>query len=245
MNEDMQKMLRHLRLYGLLQNWDKYIKISQEKDFSPVKLLQYIIEEEFKVKKENSRILRIKKARITIEYVMETFPFDRQPKLNKKKILSLYDSFNYITKKENIIFIGPAGAGKSGLATSFLMQAINRGYNGREILFPELIELLFKSRGDHTEGEVIKKFADYDCLHIDELGYIDMEPLQVGQFFTLMQKRYKKKTTFISSNLGFSKWNSLLKNEHLTSALIDRLTETSHVINLKDCVSLRETLKTD
>ncbi|MDI6795028.1 MAG: ATP-binding protein [bacterium] len=72
---------------------------------------------------------------------METFPFSRQPKLNKKKLLTIYDSFDYMRKKQNIIWIGPTGVGKTGLASSFLIQAVNRGHTGRAILFPELIEL--------------------------------------------------------------------------------------------------------
>ena len=74
---------------------------------------------------------------------------------------------------------------------------------------------------------------------IDEMGYVEVEPIQVGLFFTLMHNRHKKKTTLITSNLGFDQWTSFLKNEHLTAALIDRLTENSHVINMKNCVSLR------
>ena len=66
-----------------------------------------------------------------------------------------------------------------------------------------------------------------------------MEPSQVGLFFTLMQKRHQTKTTLITSNLGFSEWGSFLKNNHLTAALIDRLTANSHVINMKNCQSLR------
>ena len=69
-----------------------------------------------------------------------------------------------------------------------------------------------------------------------------MEPVQVGLFFTLMQKRHKKKPTLITSNLGFGDWGSFLKNDHLTAALIDRLTETSHVFNMKQCKGLRPTL---
>ncbi len=80
---------------------------------------------------------------------------------------------------------------------------------------------------------------------IDELGYAKIEPVQVGLFFTLMQKRHNKKTTLITTNLGFEQWNSFLKNERLTAALIDRLTENSHVINMKKCVSLRQRLVTD
>ena len=88
----------------------------------------------------------------------------------------------------------------------------------------------------------MKTFVSYDCLFIDEVGYVEVEPVQVGLFFTLMHKRHKKKTTLITSNLGFSQWTSFLRNDQLTAALIDRLTENSHVINMKNCVSLRHKL---
>ncbi len=89
----------------------------------------------------------------------------------------------------------------------------------------------------------MRKFASYDCLLIDELGYIEMETAQVALFFTLMANRHKTKTTLITSNLGFSQWTSFLKNNQLTAALIDRLTERSYVINMKDCHSLRSKLQ--
>jgi DNA replication protein DnaC len=95
---------------------------------------------------------------------------------------------------------------------------------------------------DHSEAKVLRKYARYDCLLIDEVGYVEVEAAQVGLFFTLMQKRHKTKTTLITSNLGFSEWGSFLKNKHLTGALLDRLTETSHVIHMKDCRSLRPKL---
>jgi hypothetical protein len=72
--------------------------------------------------------------------------------------------------------------------------------------------------------------------------YVEVEPAQVGQFFTLMHKRHQRKTTIITSNLGFSEWGSFLKNPQLTAALNDRLTSNSHVINMKDCDSLRDCL---
>ena len=159
-----------------------------------------------------------------------------------KKLKINYDSFDYMEKKRDIFWIGKTGVGNNGLASSVLMQAIQRGYNGRFIIFPELVELLYKSGADHSEAAVLKRFASYDSLLIDELGYIDVEPIQVGLFFTLMSKRHKHKTTLITSNLGFKQWNSFLKNDHLTAALIDRLTENSFVINMKKCTSLRTKL---
>jgi len=77
------------------------------------------------------------------------------------------------------------------------------------------------------------------------MSYVEIEPVQAGLFFTLMHRRHKKKCTLITSNLGFEKWASFLKNDQLTAALVDRLTENSHVINMKNCVSLRTRLEQD
>ena len=242
MDEKLTQMLKYLRLSGLLANWDRYLSVAQKGNYSHVRLLEYVVEQEYKIKKENARKMRLARARIPEKYVIETFPFDRQPKLNKKKIINMYDRFDYMEKSQNLIFMGPTGTGKTGLATAFLTHAIDCGYNGRFVAFAELVEQLYQSVADHTEARVIKSFAATDCLVIDELGYVEVEPVQVGLFFTLMSKRHKKKTTLITSNLGFSQWSSFLKNDHLTAALIDRLTENSHVINMKDCVSLRPKL---
>lgn len=242
MNEEMVQMLKYLRLGGLLANWDRYLSVAQKGGYSHVRLLEYIITEEYQIKKENARKMRINRARIPEKFVMETFPFNRQPKLNKKKIVGMYDAFDYMSKCRNIIFIGPTGVGKTGLATAFLIHTITNGHNGLFITFPDLVERLYQSVADHSESKIIKKLVSYDCLLIDELGYVEVEPVQVGLFFTLMHKRHKRKTTLITSNLGFGQWSSFLKNDHLTAALIDRLTENSHVINMKNCVSLRSRL---
>jgi DNA replication protein DnaC len=239
MNEDLIKKLKYLRLGGLLSNWDHYMGNAKKGNFSPVGFLKYIIEEEYKFRSEKSRERRLKKADIPEHWVIETYPFDKQPKLNKKKILNLYDSFDYMTKCKNIILMGPTGIGKSGLGTSFIIHEINQGYNGRFIGFADLIEKLHKSEADHSEEKILKKFCSFGCLLIDELGYIQVEPAQVGLFFTLMHKRHKKKSTIITTNLGFSEWNSFLKNSQLTSALIDRLTAGSYVINMRECETIR------
>jgi len=242
MDDELKGMLKYLRLGGLLENWDTCLEAARKGNFSHVRLLQHIIEQEYRIKKENSRRLRILRSKAPEKYVMETFPFSRQPKLSRKKILSLYDSFDYMTKSQNIIWIGPTGVGKTGLATAFLMHAIDHGYRGRFIAFPELTEILYRSVADHSEEKVMKTFLSYDCLLIDEVGYVEVEPVQVGLFFTLMHRRHKKKTTLITSNLGFSQWTSFLKNDQLTAALIDRLTENSPVINMNNCASLRRKL---
>ena len=242
MDQDLLKMLKSLRLSGLISQFDRFLEKAKTEDISHVQWLKSIIEEEYLLKQENARKRRLSRAKIPEIWLFQTFPFERQPKLDRKKVTPLYDAFDYMTQARNILFFGPTGVGKTGLATAFLVQAIDRGYNGRFILFPELVELLYKSVADHSEEKLINTFLAYDCLLVDELGYVELEPVQVGLFFTLMQKRHKRKTTLMTSNLGFEQWASFLKNDHLTAALIDRLTEVSHIVNMKNCVSLRPKL---
>ena len=239
MNKELTETLKYLHLGGLLAHWDEYLKLAADKGFSHTRLLTYVLEEECRIKRENARRLRLKRARIPEPLVIETFPFERQPKLNQKKLMALYDSLGYLQSHQNIIWLGATGCGKTGLATSFLIHAIDQGYSGRYVLFADLIAELYRSVADHSEDKVLKKYLAFDCLQIDEIGYVEVEPVQVGLFFTLMHQRHKKKPTLITSNLGFAEWGSFLKNDHLTAALIDRLTENSHVINMKGCVSLR------
>jgi DNA replication protein DnaC len=242
MNDKLIEQLKYLRLKGLLTHWDDHLKLAARKNFSHGHLLEHVVEQEYELKRESARQFRLTQAGIPEPLVIETYPFDKQPKLNKKKIMALYDSLSFMTERQNIIWLGRTGCGKTGLATSFLIHAINHGYSGRYVLFAELVAELYRSVADHSEDKVLKKYCSWDCLHIDEIGYVEVEPVQVGLFFTLMQKRHKKKPTLITSNLGFSEWGSFLKNDHLTAALIDRLTETSHVFNMRNCRGLRDPL---
>ena len=182
MDEELQKILKYLRLGGLLVQWDELLAEARQGRFSHERLLKHVLQAEYRTRSDKARLLRRKRAHIPELFEIETFPFARQPKLDRKRIMSLYDRFDYMTKQQNI------------------------------------------------------------CLLIDEVGYVEVEPAQVGLFFTLMQKRHKARTTFITSNLGFSEWGSFLKNNHLTSALLDRLTENTHTINMKNCHSLRAKL---
>jgi DNA replication protein DnaC len=242
MNDQLATKLKYLRLGGLLGHWDDYLKLAGDQRFSHGRLLTHIVEEEYRTKQDNARQLRLKHARLPEPWVIETFPFERQPKLNKKKVMALYDSSDYLTRSQNIIWLGGTGVGKTGLALSFLVHAIDQGYSARYVMFAELVDELYQSVADHSEEKVLKKYVAYDCLAIDEIGYVEVEPVQVGLFFTLMQRRHKKRPTLITSNLGFSDWGSFLKNAHLTAALIDRLTDNSYVFNMRQCVSLRPKL---
>jgi len=93
--------------------------------------------------------------------------------------MALYDSLTYMGQSQNIVWLGGTGVGKTGLATSFLIHAINQGYSGRYVLFCELLAEFYQSCADHSEAKLLSKYLSYDCLLIDEIGYIEVEPVQV------------------------------------------------------------------
>lgn len=239
MDKELEPLLKYLRLENLLCRWDEHLATARDGKFSHERLLKHVLQAEFQAKREHARLMRRKMARIPEVLEIETFPFERQPKLDRKLVMSLYDGFDTMLKTRDLIWMGPTGCGKTGLATSFLLQTIDRGYRGYFVLFRDLVDELYASTADHSQRRVLKRYAAYDCLLIDEVGYAEIEPAQISLFFTLMHKRHRVKPTLITTNLGFSDWKSFLKNDNLTAALIDRLTASGPPINMRNCKSIR------
>lgn len=239
MDESIKNTLRYLGLKNLEENWNTIQKQAQRQKPSYQKFLTDILTQECAVKNETQRATRIKNAKIPELLIMDTFPFTRQPKLRKKLVLQVYDSMQYIHESQVLVFIGPTGCGKSGLATSFLVHAINNSCRGLFIDFKQLILKLYQSCADNSGIRLIKRLANIDCLLIDEFGYAPVEQQQAGLFFDLIKSRHKRKCTIITSQLGFDTWSSVIKNEHLNAAIIDRITVNCAVFNMTKCVSLR------
>jgi DNA replication protein DnaC len=237
---DIKSLFKNLGMRILTNDWDDILKKANKTKPSYYNFMKSVMEKEYADKCERARLARIRRAKIPEVYIIDTFPFRKQPRLNKKVVYGLHDSLDFVKENQDLILIGPTGCGKTGLATSFLMHAINKGYKGRFFDFKDLINHLYQSRGDHTDDKCIKKLMSFDILLIDELGYISCEEEQGGLFFDLMRKRHKKKTTIITTQLGFDEWNTFLPNDHLTAALLDRITVNCAVFNMKKCISIRE-----
>ena len=237
MDETVKEHLQYLRLPTLMASWDGVIKDATKEEKPYGKFLKELLLAEVASKKVRAKVQRQHKAKIPDNYEMGTYPFNLQPKLNRKQILEIFDSKSYLTKQQNIALIGPTGAGKTGLAISFLNNAIDSGYDGRFILFSDLVTELYQSVADNSTPKVLKKFTNIDCLVIDELGYIEIDtPAQAGLLFKLIRGR--KKTTIITSNLGFDEWEKFLKNQNLTAALLNKFTSNCHFINMLQCKSI-------
>lgn len=240
MNKELEEKLKYLKLKNLLNNFDRYMEELETSNMSAIGLLDRIIAEEYEYKKDKSLQQRLTSAKMPCRYSIETFPFNDQKHVDKKRLLNRYDSLDYIDKNKSLIFIGNTGSGKTGLATSFLMNAINQGYSGRFVSFFDLMEELYQSKADNSGKVVLSKYSKIDCLCIDDVGRMNLEKSQINLFYNLIQQRYKKKCTLITTHVGLKEWDSFIGDKHLTSAIVDRLIDGGHVIHLKDCKSLRK-----
>lgn len=240
MDETIKQQLQFLGLRYLSKDWDLILKTAKKKQPSYHKFLTDIIGNEYFDKNERARLSRINKAKIPQHFVMETFPFAKQPKLKKRVIMELYETMSFVTQKQELVFIGPTGCGKTGLATSFLVHAINQGYRGFSIGFTNLLDQLRTAKGEYTLNKLLKKLQLYDILLIDEFGYDVIDKEIAGSFFELLKKRNGLTTTMITTQLGFEEWGDFLKDRHLTAALLDRITVNCTIFNMNNCISIRQ-----
>lgn len=240
MEQVTKSQLDYLGLDNLRQNWDTYLKEATAKKCSYMSLLSSIVGDEYQWLVQKKRATRIKRASIPEQLVMETFPFELQPKLKKKLVMELYDSMRYMEEAQVLCFIGPTGCGKTGLATSYLLHAIDKECRGRFYDFKELLRQMHASFADHSYRSFLKHLASFDCLLLDEVGYAPLEKTQAGIFFELMKARHTKHCTIITSQLGFDEWESFIGDRHLTAAILDRITENCTVFNMSKCISIRK-----
>jgi len=231
MRKKIHQLLIDLSLKGIQNVLDTELDAAEKKGTAIEKVLYRMLCEEFAFRQQRSMHYRIHHAKIPFDWTLKTFPFDKQPGVNKSQMMSLA-GLDFIERAENIVFIGKPGTGKSGLATGLLRQALINGYRGRFYNAQDLVDELYASLADRSTPKLIKRLCNYPILLIDELGYLTLNSEQVNAFFKLMGERYGKTSTIITTNLDYPDWYGLFKRKTLVDALLDRLKHRCITINI-------------
>jgi DNA replication protein DnaC len=237
MRKKIQQILDELRLKGMAEALDRELDRAEKNGAPVTQVLHRLLREELKHRRERSMAYRINNAKIPWPWTLQTFPFELQPGVRKHQIQSLAE-LSFVAKAENIVFIGPPGTGKSGLASGLLRQALIEGYRGRLYNAQDLLDEVYASLADQTTPKVLRRLSNYDLLVIDELGYLNLRSEQINAFFKLMGQRYGRKSTIITTNLDYPEWYDLFKKKDLVDALLDRLKHKCTTIKI-DGPSLR------
>jgi len=238
MTEELEQLLTSLHLRRILEIYDGHLKASEKEDVTYSDFLLGLLRPQWHARQEQSLEWRIKRAGLPEQWSLDTFPFAKQPGVNRRQIRA-FAELDFIGKAENIVFIGSTGVGKTGLASGLLLKALHNGYRGQFIRAQDLFDEMYASLADRSTRKLVDRLARLDVLHIDELGYFNCRPEQANIFFKLMEERYHKKATLITTNLQYEEWHSILGNKPMVDALLSRLRHRCHTVTI-DGPSLRD-----
>jgi DNA replication protein DnaC len=231
MNDDIKQLLKNLRLRKIAEIIDRELETARKNSPSYTDLIARLLRAEWLDQQQRRVQSRIKQSRIPELWTLESFPFKKQPGVSRRQIRELAE-LEFIPKAENIIFIGEAGVGKTGLASGLLLKALQNGYRGMFIRAQDLFDDMYASLADRSSRKLINRLARMDLIVVDEMGYLNLRPEQTNIFFKLMEERYRKKATIITTNLEYDRWDSFLGNKELVTALLSRLRHQCHTIRI-------------
>jgi DNA replication protein DnaC len=232
MNDDLDQLLKSLHLRKIAEIIDEQI-VKAEKDGLPFsKLLAKVLRAEWQHRQESALTWRIKHARMPEPWTIESFPFKAQTGVSQRQIRT-FAELDFVPKAENIVFIGKTGVGKTGLACGLLRKALQNGYRGLFVPAQDLFDDMYASLADRSSRKLLNRLSRVDVLVIDEMGYLNLRPEQCNIFFKLLEERYHRRPTIITTNLEYDNWHGFLGNKALVDALLSRLRERCHTINIK------------
>lgn len=238
MTEELEQLLKNLHLNRIVEIIDDETRRADQDQPPYQEFLLRLMRPQWHAKQEKALTWRIKNAKLPECLTLETFPFKIQTGVNRRQIKT-FAELDFIPNAENIVFIGPTGVGKTGLASSLLLRALQNGYRGRFVRAQDLFDEMYASLADRSSRKLLNKLARLDLLVIDEMGYLNLRPEQTNIFFKLMEERYNRRSTIITTNLEYDEWHEFLGNRSMVEALLSRLRHHCHTVRI-DGPSLRE-----
>ena len=223
--------LEALKLERVKENLDKYIELINKKEKGVVDALYELTNLEIELMNEKAIYGCVRTAGFPFIKTFEDFDFSFQPTINKEQILD-FKNLRFIENKENIIFVGSPGVGKTHLATSIGIVVAQNRDSTYFINCNDLISNLKKANSENRFMNRLNHYAKYKVLIIDEMGFLPIDSEGANMLFQLINKRYENHSTIITTNKPFGKWHEIFEDVTLANAILDRFLHHSHIINI-------------
>ncbi len=227
--ERISDNLSRLRLTRAQEMVCSIAQEAQSRNESYLAFLDRLLQEEVSAKEERRLRTSLKIARLPFAKTIEEYDFGFHESLDKRSVLSLFD-LDFIGRKENVIFLGPPGVGKTHLATALAIKAC---YSGISIYFTTMADLIRKLKQDAESFSRGRGYSRSTLVVVDEVGYVPISRQEAHLFFQFISRRYERASTVITSNKSFTEWEEMFGDPVIATAMLDRLLHHCRVINIK------------
>lgn len=205
--------------------------IEKEKNWSPLQIIEHLLDLELEAREKNRIALRFKQSKLVEKSTIDQFDFEfhASRKKQKNQILSLMD-LGFIKQKKDIILIGNPGVGKSFLAKCIAYVATQSSVNVLFTTAMDMINHLIAAEADHSLLKKLHYYQSPTLLAIDEVGYLPLGTQGSNLFFQVISARHERCSTMITTNLPFAEWGNIFDSTTVATAIADRLVYNSEII---------------
>ena len=218
--------LSRLKLSQAAEVLDTVVREAEGEKSSYLAFLDHLLEEEVAAKEKRRVETAMKTAGLPAAKTIEEYDFGFHPELNKKEVMGLFD-LEFIRNRENVIFLGPPGVGKTHLAISLAIKACHHGF---KVYFMTMDALMRKLKESQSQR---KAYLTSSLVVVDEVGYLPIDSKEAYLFFQFVSHRYERSSTIITSNKSFGDWQELFGDAVIATAILDRLLHHCKVVNIK------------
>jgi len=224
--------LATLKMSNTLEIMDNYLEHAVKENMPVLEVLDHLFAKEAESRRLKAINTNIQMAGLPYKKTLDDFNFDFQPSIDKAQIMDLA-TMRFVHNKENVVFLGPPGVGKTHLAVSLGIIAASNRFTTYYVNCHNLIDQINKAHYENRLPEKLKQLSKHSVLIIDEIGYLPMDVQGANLFFQLITKRYEKNTTIFTSNKPFSQWNEVFSDMTIAVAILDWVLDHCSVINIR------------
>lgn len=239
--QNIKENAKYLKLTYSFHNAKQLIEEHSTLNTPVHEFYEDLLRKEADIRNENGKEARVRKANFPYKKYISDLNKDCLPEDARNK-LKMLETLEFIRNGQNLILAGNPGTGKTHIAIGLGIQACKEGYKVLFTSAPTLINKLKESKSNRTLTTIQKQFERYDLIILDELGYISFDKEGGELLFTHLSLRAERKSTIITTNLSFERWEDIFKDPVMTTAIIDRITHKAIAINMNgNSYRLKET----